>query len=353
MDELQSIRSECLELRGELASAIDNVHARRRSLNSERKSTSALYRECGPHSTSHEVEYIELGRAYNRSSALILELLFQHGSEHSALLIELLEPETLELETKLIYASLILADLLACEKEYVPELTRLVDRLENDVKRLRDFVDSIVLLEVEKFTEGQLNEIDSESHAKDNASTSEELDDDPPDFEFCDEFLDDSEYRKLTKTVLTNLITPLEALRPKLVIMGETFDRQLALTIQRQSSGPHPVGQGRWISEHVREVSALMKSSTAILNASSEDVKCANRTFRSSLRSGDDLPVDALRKYQASLKVQIDRALPIVQADVERAIVGSNEIIRYIESNGDLRSRKKAWRTWGRKTPEY
>jgi hypothetical protein len=312
----------------------------------------AKFRQGGPHSTIEQEQYFELGRAVNRSLVRITDLMYENVAKRSARLIEILEPEILDSATKLTYANRMLRDLRAIEKKYLPELQESIERLSSDVIGLKVFIDARhPSEEVDSMQKLIATDDDagSELDQIDPGYVNDSRDDERPDIEYRDEFLDSPEYRRIAKALLENILTPLEAFRPTLTELQATFERQFTWVREWQSSRPHEVEQSRWISEHMKELSALAKSMTALLEQSSEERKRENRALRVSLDSDDVSAVDALRKYHDSLKVQIDQVLPVLLQDVQIAIAKGNGVIRYLESNGEGGSKKRARRIWGRK----
>jgi len=352
LDELQTVRAQCLDVHDLISSATDALHAERRSLNKQRKTAMARFRQGGPHSTIEQQQYFKLGRAVHRSLIPITDLMYENVAKRSARLIEILEPEVLDSATKLTYANQMLTDLRAIEREYLAKLKESIERLAFEVIRLKEFVDARHPPEEGDSMPKLVATVDgagSELDQIDPEYVYDSRDEERPDFEYRDEFLDSPEYRRIAKSLLESILTPLEAFRPTLTELQATFERQFARVSEWQSSRPHEVEQSRWISEHMKELSALTKSMTALIEQSSEERKRENRALRVSLDSDDDSAVDALRKYHDSLKVQIDQVLPVLLQDVEIAIAKGNDVICYLESNGEGGSKKRARRMWGRK----
>lgn len=352
MDELQNVRAECSEVHDRLSSARHTLHAQRRSLNEERISLAAKFRQGGPYSTSQQRQYFELVRALHSSFIPITELMFQNASQGSALLIEILEPEALDTETKLIYARRILLSLRRRETEYLPQLKGLIERIATDVMTLKEFIDSQRPLEEgdpASTTDAKTADVGLDLDAKESELANDDRDDDRPDFEYRDEFLDSPEYRRIAKSLLENMLVPLEAFRPTLANLQETCERQFARVSEWQSSGPHGADQNRWITVHANEISTLSKSMAALLSESSDEVKRANRALRASFNAGDAPAVYSLQQYHDSLKVQVELVFPVLQTDAERAIAKVDEIIRFLDANGQRERGKRARRIWGRK----
>jgi hypothetical protein len=337
VDDLRAVRSECLKVQELISTASDRIQDKRRSLNLQKQAVATRFRQSAPHSPTQRREYVDLIGDYFASSGRILQLMYQHGTERSVLFVELLKPEILDPETKMIYAERILADLRRGKKEYLPQLEESVEQLSIGVMKLRHFVDSQ--------PRSPTDEVGSEERANDSASAVEDFEDDPPHFELRDEFLDSPEYRRVAKAVFENILTPILAQRPSLLNLQESFERQIASMSLWHSSGSHNAPSNRWMAEHISEGAALNKSISGLLQGASVEIKNANRAFRISLDSDGASALDSLRQYHDSLKVQIDHVLQVLHTDIARAVAISNEIIRYVEMNG-RDDRKRVRRIW-------
>lgn len=273
---------------------------------------------------------------------------FRGASTSTSLMLELLEPESLDSHTKIEYANRILAHLRRQESERLSVGEEFLDQFETAIEETSRFI------EVNISTEGVGAHLDEEVSVngidliEPSGEATIESDDDASalGIEVRDEFLDDSKYRRIAKTFFLMALDPIELLVSEFASYGET-QKQFQLSLNRwHSTGPHSVDQERWVIEHLNVSTELSRVNSSVLKQRQLEAKRLNRAFLSSLELDPNSATAALGRWVESLNQYLADLLSQLRSSFQAMIGNYQEMTHFINDTLEPKVSKKRPPFW-------